>query len=191
MTAPADAKRSPAARESRHLAASVEAAALLQLEFSSMRAREAFAAWVTEVHERSGGTPLPVGDVLLLHCIRLCGPPQTLAELRRYTNAHAVPRLQTGLRRLREAGMVDVVRTRGEREPRYSLTRRGEDATARYDDLRESALVRLCRREVGLVDEMTAASVLLERLVTLYRQAAQSLTDRDMFKRHDPYTEVP
>jgi hypothetical protein len=51
--------------------------------------------------------------------------------------------------------------------------------------------VRLCRSEVGLVDEMAAASVVLERLVALYRQAAQSLTDRDMFKRHDPYIEVP
>ncbi len=147
-----------------------------------MRVAEAFSTWVKYTHRRSHGPALPFTDIVLLHSIRLFSTPQSLAELRRFTNAHALPRLQEGLRSLQRAGLIAAHRTRGSRETRYAITERGASVTARYAELREGALVDLCKAEVAIVQAMGTATELLERMVGLYRQAAQRLADEDFLR---------
>jgi predicted MarR family transcription regulator len=160
-----------------HLLASPEGAALVRLEFASMRIAQSFATWVRFAHRHSDGPPLSFHDIFLLHCLRFCGSPQTITELRLFTDPYALPRLQSGVRTLLRARLVSPVRRAGEREPRYALTTSGMAVTDRYAALRERALVRLFQREVGIVSAMTESAALLERAAGLYRQAARSIGD--------------
>lgn len=173
-----DSSSGPSSSEPAHLARSAEAAALLGLEFAAVQAQNAFREWVGEVHRTAGGPSMPVGDVLLLHSVRLCPAPRTLTALRQFTRAHAIPLLAHGLRRLVGQGLIERQRIRGEREYRYELTGAGTALTDRYADWRDAALVTLASREARFVAEATTAAQMLQRLSALYRQAARALQDR-------------
>jgi predicted MarR family transcription regulator len=200
MPAARDRKHDSAARArrprsgataARSRALGVEARTLLELELASVRASAAFATWIAEIHSRSGGPPLSGREIVLLHCLRAREGAQTLAELRRFVNVRDVPRLHASLARLCAAGLVRSGRGGGVRESSYGLTASGRRLATRCDSMRDVVLVSLCRRERGLLDGMRAARDVLERLVTLYGQATQYVSDQEVLVGVNPYTRGP
>lgn len=181
-------KCEPSKRESanEHLAEDGRAASLARLEMGLLRAHAALASWVAELNRRVSGISLALQDIVLLHSVRLRGGTPTLAEMLVFLHRHDLASLQYSFRKLEKHGLVERMRGASKRESAYRITEFGRTVTEGYSQLRFEVLVPALTFLGGTSEEIHHAATVMERLIALYDQGAQTLMNQDLLRPHVP-----
>ena len=146
---------------------------LSEFEFGLILAHNAFERWIVRCMAAAGYPDLSKIDILVLHSIHHRGRPKRLADLCFVLNIEDSHVVNYALRKLTQLGLI--ARARPGKEVFYATTATGDEACARYRDVRQACLLAVPTPPVagtGLGD--TAG--LLRALSGLYDQAARAAT---------------
>lgn len=149
-------------------------AEISELEFGLIIAGHAFNRWMVRAMAATGFPDLSPLDVLVLHTVRHRGRAKTLADICLVLNVEDTHTVNYAIKKLTKAGLVKEGR-RG-KEKTVEATEAGQQACARYREIRESLLLKPVL-ELGLEPEqISKLATLLRTMSGQYDQAARSAT---------------
>lgn len=156
-----------------HLATDDHEISVTELEYSLMRAWEAFCRWQSEGLAAVTGMDMSGGDNAILHVIRLRERAKGLKEIARLVNRDDIPNIQYSLRKLQKAGLIEMS-TGGKRKgATYQVTDKGRRVTEDFASLRRKLLIGFTRAVTNAEAELTHASLALDLMTGIYEQAAR------------------
>jgi predicted MarR family transcription regulator len=170
----------PASQDHRYMALDQLGASLTRFEMAIVRVHEAFSFWARELQRYTSGHPLSFQEVALLHCVRLRGGSTTLAEMMIFLHRHDLAAINYSLRKLEKHGLIRRSRGANRREVAYAITDAGRAATDAYGRMRSQVLVQLCREVLGMEASTSEAAAVMERMIGMYDQAAQSILNHSL-----------
>lgn len=146
---------------------------LSEFEFGLILAHNAFERWVVRCMAAAGYPDLSKIDILVLHSIHHRGRPKRLADLCFVLNIEDSHVVNYALRKLTQLDLI--ARARPGKEVFYATTATGDEACARYRDVRQACLLAVPTPPVGGTGLGETAG-LLRALSGLYDQAARAAT---------------
>ncbi|HEV2675244.1 MAG TPA: winged helix DNA-binding protein [Aliidongia sp.] len=146
---------------------------LSEFEFGLILAHNAFERWIVRCMAAAGYPDLSKIDILVLHSIHHRGRAKRLADLCFVLNIEDSHVVTYALRKLTQVGLV--ARARPGKEVFYATTPLGDEACARYRDIRQTCLLAVPMPPVGGTGLGETAG-LLRALSGLYDQAARAAT---------------
>lgn len=146
---------------------------LSEFEYGLIVAGHAFDRWILRCMAAAGYPELGRLDVLVLHTVNHRAREKRLADICFVLNVEDTHLVNYALKKLVKAGLVAAGK-RG-KETAFRTTAQGEEACARYRDVREACLVETVRA-LGPYDEVEIEllSRLLRALSGFYDQAARA-----------------
>jgi predicted MarR family transcription regulator len=117
---------------------------LTEMELALHHVWEGFSRWSEQVNILSGGQPMPVRDVSVLHVVRMKDRPKTAIEIAKFLHREDLANVLYALRKLAHGGFV---RKAGNtpRQIAYEITERGREVTNKYAAIRRLHLVKIIR----------------------------------------------
>lgn len=156
-----------------HLARTPMEVDVAELEFSLMRAFEAFGRWQAEclgsVIDLAASGP----ENAMLHIIRMNERPKSIRDLARLSNREDIPNMQYSLRKLIGAGLVEKTGS-GRSGVTYNVTEKGREVTDRYAEVRASLLTRAVQSVPDLRHRLEDTTRTLDLMTGIYEHAALS-----------------
>lgn len=158
---------------------SEKAAGLSEFEYGLFVASNAFARWIVRCMAAAGYPELGALDVWVLHSVNHRERAKKLADLCFVLNVEDTHTVNYALKKLARLGLVAGER-RG-KEIFYTASEAGQEACAKYREVREACLVQAFEAMAGegvaaLDRDVSDAANLLRALSGLYDQAARSAT---------------
>jgi predicted MarR family transcription regulator len=163
------APREPGIVSSSHLV-SPRSTELSELEFGLIVAWNAFSRWAVRCMAAAGCADLTITDVLLLHHLNHRARNKKIADIcfvLNYEDTHVVA---YSLKKLVAAGLVDTEKLG--KEVFYSPSPRGEEAVARYREVRETCL--MANFDVERNADIGQMARLMRSMSGVYDQAARA-----------------
>ncbi|MCP1334941.1 winged helix DNA-binding protein [Futiania mangrovi] len=145
---------------------------LSEVEFALAMATNAFNRWMTRCMTAAGEEGLSPLEVFLLHTVNHRGRQKTLADICLVLNIEDTHTVTYALKKLEARGLVESGR-RG-KEKTVGITRAGEAACNRYQEIREAVLVGAMRHLSLDPDDVSNIAALLRVLSGHYDQAARA-----------------
>jgi len=177
---PATAATPPPAPQHQYMSYDALAASLTRFEMGIVRLHEAFSGWARELQKYVSGQQMTFPEVALLVCVRLRGGSTTMAEMMMFLHRHDLAAISYSLRKLEQNGLIRRMRGPNRREVAYAVTDRGREVTDAYGRMRHQVLVQLCREVVGMQASANEAAGVMERMIGIYDQAAQTILNQAM-----------
>jgi len=146
---------------------------LSELEYGLILAHNAFERWIVRCMAAAGHPDLSKIDVLVLHSVHHRGRPKRLADLCFVLNVEDSHVVTYALRKLTQLGLVG--RARPGKEVFYATTAAGDEACARYREIRQACLLAVPTPPLERPERGEMAG-LLRALSGLYDQAARAAT---------------
>lgn len=144
-----------------HLRATVEEATLTEFEFASLHLIEAFRRWTTQCMQAVSTYDIAYSELLVLHVVRMQDRPKDAATIANILNREDIPNVQYSLRKL---GSLDLVKKeRIGTAFTFTVTKKGQDLTDRYSELRRELLL----PQLGHIDDLPKAFVEMRRVMML------------------------
>ena len=157
-----------------HLARNDHEVALTELEYSLIRAAEAFQRWQSECLATASGKALSGADNVILHVIRMNDRPKSVTEIARLTNRDDISNIQYTIRKLSKAGLIEKMTSRRRRRGiSYRVTTKGHEVTEFYTRLRVELLCKLTGAIKDVEAHLEAGSGVLDLMSGIYDQAAR------------------
>jgi len=158
---------------------SERAAELSEFEYGLIVATNAFNRWITRCMAAAGFPDAGPLDVLVLHSVNHRARDKKLSDICFVLNIEDSHTVNYALKKLTKAGLVEG--TKRGKEIFYATTEEGQEACAKYREIREDCLVGAVEafaggRDSDLNDQIGDAAELLRALSGLYDQAARSAT---------------
>ncbi|MCD1625985.1 MAG: winged helix DNA-binding protein [Paracoccaceae bacterium] len=149
-------------------------AEISELEFGMIIAGHAFNRWMVRAMAATGFPDLSALDVLVLHTVRHRGRAKKLADICLVLNVEDTHTVNYAIKKLTKHGLV--MEGRRGKEKTVEATEAGQDACARYREIREGLLLKPVL-ELGLEPEqISKLATLLRTMSGQYDQAARSAT---------------
>ena len=139
-----------------HLSATPPEARLTELEFSLEHLAQAYYRWKSLCFRAVSDVALSGEDVAVLNTIRMGDDPKQLSEIAGLLNRTDMANLQSALRKLTKAGLVENTGSPSRRETRYRATTAGRAITAAYAKMRAEILMPILGAADGAKSEFAA-----------------------------------
>lgn len=157
-----------------HLAKDETEFRVTELEFAMMRVIEAFARWVAAADEMVGLAELKHAEHIILHVIRMQNRPKSGATIARLLNRDDLPNIQYTLRKLESIGLIQKIKEPGTKNHSYSITKKGEDLTNEYSQIRSEILIKKFRSIAEFDVRVENTTELLAIITGIYEESARS-----------------
>lgn len=154
-----------------HLAAG-GSPALSELEYGLILVSHAFHRWIVRCMTAAGVAGLSPTEILILHSVYHRGRAKTLAELCVVLDIEDTHVANYAVKKLAAAGLVKT--GRAGKEKRVEITEKGEQAIARYTDIRERVLIQAMTVSDLSQQQLSDIASRLRALSGYYEQAARS-----------------
>jgi predicted MarR family transcription regulator len=151
---------------------SEKSAELSEYEYGLITASNTFNRWIVRCAAAAGLNDLGPLDVLVLHSINHRNRAKKLADLCFVLNIEDTHTVAYACRKLQKLGLIDSERRK--KESFYSATKEGQQACARYREVRENCLVDALETLGVSNADVGAAAATLRALSGLYDQAARA-----------------
>lgn len=146
--------------------------ALSEFEFGLILATHAFSRWIVRAMTAAGFPGLNSLDVMILHAVNHRDRAKRLADICLVLNVEDTHLVTYALKKLEQAGLVKSGRQG--KEKTVAITARGQEACARYRDIREELLVKPLKA-LGLGGEaLSGIAAEMRALSGHYDQAARA-----------------
>ena len=146
--------------------------ALSEVEFGLMMVNNAFSRWMVRCMAAAGVDGLAPLDVFLMHTVNHRGRAKTLSDICTILNIEDTHTVSYALKKLERMGIVTAGR-RG-KEKTITITEQGEQACARYREVREALLVKALNAMHVDETELSSIAALMRALSGHYDQAARA-----------------
>lgn len=151
---------------------SEKSAELSEYEYGLITASNTFNRWIVRCAAAAGLGDLGPLDILVLHSINHRNRAKKLADLCFVLNIEDTHTVAYACRKLQKLGLIDSERRK--KESFYSVTKEGQQACARYREVRENCLVDALETLGVSNADVGAAAATLRALSGLYDQAARA-----------------
>lgn len=143
-----------------------------EFEFGLITASNAFNRWVVRSMSAAGFPDLTYLEVLVLHTVRHRNRPKKMADICLTMNIEDTHTVSYALKKLTKANLVKA--TRAGKEKMVEITELGDEACARYKEVRDHLLLSSID-DLGFdKDQISKLSKLLRLMSGQYDQATRS-----------------
>ena len=149
-----------------------ESPALSELEYGLILVSHAFHRWIVRGMTAAGVAGLSPIEILILHSVYHRGRAKTLSELCLVLDIEDTHVANYAVKKLAAAGLVKT--GRAGKEKRVEITDKGEQAIARYTDIRERVLINAMTVSDLSQKQLSEIASHLRALSGYYEQAARS-----------------
>ncbi len=157
-----------------HLAKDETEFRITELEFTMLRALEAFVRWVASADEIVGLSELKHSEHLILHVIRMQNRPKSGATIARLLNRDDLPNIQYSLRKLESAGYIKKMKEEGTKNYTYMVTKDGKKRTDDYAELRSEIFIKRLKNIAEFEAQLKDATNLLSLLTGIYEECSRT-----------------
>lgn len=158
--------------DSWHLAREPREIELTEFEFSLERIVQAFYRWKSECLAAVAGGAFSGHDTAVLNVIRMKEQPKRLSEIARLLNRGDTSNIQYALRKLLNAGLIEMVEGGARKTATYRVTKAGHDVTEAYARLRRETLIALTGAIGDHAQSFADTGRFLDIMAGMYDQAA-------------------
>jgi predicted MarR family transcription regulator len=156
---------------SAHLAEGSEG--LSEYEFALITCHNAFNRWMVRCMAAAGTSELSSLEVLVLHNVNHRARDKRLSEICFTLNIEDTHLVNYALKKLRNMGLVES--TRSGKEVTYRTSAKGQEACARYREVRQACLVETLDALGGIsLDDLASMARRIRALSGHYDQAARA-----------------
>jgi len=145
--------------------------ALSEMEYALTVANNAFARWISHCMGAAGFSGLTALEVQVLHTTNHRDREKTLGDLCMMLNIEDTHLVSYAIKKLQKLGLVSSGK-RG-KEKTVKVTKKGEEACARYKSIRESLLISSIESMGVEGDDVSRIAGLLRALSGQYDQASR------------------
>ena len=158
---------------SEHLA-SEDSWPLSEFEYGMINAHHAFTRWMVRCMHAAGYADFSSLDVLVLHNVNHRNRQKRLVDICFVLHVEDHHTVNYALKKLVKSGLV--AREKKGKEIYYTTTAEGQEACAKYREIREQCLTSAYRKLISDGSEMSHSAALLRLMSGLYDQASRAAT---------------
>ncbi len=163
-----------------HLARDDTEIQLAELEYALYRIYAAFERWQSDCIAAVANLPMSSTENTVLHVIRMKDRPKTISEIGRLLNRDDIPNLQYAIRKLLGVKLIEKHRGNKKRGICYKTTKRGEQVTDGYAEVRRNLLLPLIDSVHNWDTLADSTSLTLDLLKGIYDSAALTVSAHRM-----------
>lgn len=158
---------------SEHLA-SEDSWPLSEFEYGMIIAHHAFTRWMVRCMHAAGYADFSSLDVLVLHNVNHRNRQKRLVDICFVLHVEDQHTVNYALKKLVKSGLV--AREKKGKEIYYTTTSEGQEACAKYREIREQCLTSAYRKLISDGSELSHSAALLRLMSGLYDQASRAAT---------------
>lgn len=155
--------------------------AIGEFEHALLCSAAAFFRFIELVGDRSGdtlGQKLNGQDIACLHIIATRSRPKSIPDMAHILNRDDISNVQYTVRKLIKSQLIEPVDTQNARGKAYQITKKGEEYTRRYAELRKEFLADTANSNPEVDDQLRTATETMDYMTGLFDQATRHLATR-------------